>query len=179
MGKVETALKDTVNRLAKKQAREMTQKFNKDIKQLKGRLTGLTKEVKKLQKQLESERLKQKVKRVTAKAADKDHVRLSAKQIKTLRKRLGISQKELAVLAGVSFAAVSHWEAGKTKPSEEKKAKVAGLRNLGKREVKKILSTAKKSEQGSEAPSREKKKKTQQKKATVKKTKQKNKKQGK
>lgn len=39
-----------------------------------------------------------------------------ATQILSIRKRLGLSQEELAARLGVSFATVNRWEAGKSKP---------------------------------------------------------------
>ena len=38
-------------------------------------------------------------------------------QVKTFRKRLKMSQKDLASALGVSFATVNRWENGKTVPS--------------------------------------------------------------
>ena len=59
--------------------------------------------------------------------------------IRSLRRHLGISQKELAVLAGVSVGAVHLWETGKFRPKEEKKRVLVALRKLGRREVRKLL----------------------------------------
>jgi predicted transcriptional regulator len=52
---------------------------------------------------------------------------------------LGISQKELAVLAGVSVGAAHLWETGKFKPKDEKKRVLVALRKLSRREVRKLL----------------------------------------
>jgi transcriptional regulator with XRE-family HTH domain len=59
--------------------------------------------------------------------------------IKTLRKKLGITQKELAILSGVTVGAAHQWETGKFTPKPEKKAALAALRRLGRSEVKKLL----------------------------------------
>lgn len=40
-----------------------------------------------------------------------------SKEIKNLRKQLGITQQEMADALGVSFATVNRWENGKTIPS--------------------------------------------------------------
>ena len=45
---------------------------------------------------------------------------LAPGQIRRLRKKIGISQKELAALVGVNRATVNLWESGKYKPKEEK-----------------------------------------------------------
>ena len=45
--------------------------------------------------------------------------------IRELRKRLGVHQYELASAIGVSVPAVSNWESGKTKPTDENITKLA------------------------------------------------------
>jgi len=41
-----------------------------------------------------------------------------SKQVKEVRRQLGLSQEELAHELGVSFATVNRWENGKTAPSK-------------------------------------------------------------
>jgi transcriptional regulator with XRE-family HTH domain len=62
-----------------------------------------------------------------------------AGQIRSLRKRIGLSQEELADLVGVDRATVSKWEGGKFKPSEEKVRQLASLAGKSKEEAKKML----------------------------------------
>jgi len=74
--------------------------------------------------------------------ADEDQVkaaRISAGLIRKLRKRLGLSQDQLALLVGVTSTAVAFWENGRTRPGGGKKAAIVALRKLGRREVKDIL----------------------------------------
>ena len=72
-------------------------------------------------------------------AIAKGKTRVNAKMIQGLRKKLGITQKELATLAGVSMTTTQLWEKGKIQPRDEKKAVLAGLRKMKKVEVKKAL----------------------------------------
>jgi len=65
--------------------------------------------------------------------------RFSPALIRSLRKHLRISQKELAILSGVTVGAVHMWESGKFKPKDEKKGVIVALRKLGRREVRKLL----------------------------------------
>jgi len=65
--------------------------------------------------------------------------RFSPRLVRSLRKTLGISQKELAILAGVTVGAAHLWEKGKFKPRDEKKAIMVALRKLGHWEVRKLL----------------------------------------
>jgi transcriptional regulator with XRE-family HTH domain len=59
--------------------------------------------------------------------------------IRSLRGHLGITQRELAALTGVTIGAVHQWESGKFKPNMKKKAVMVALRKLGRREVRKLL----------------------------------------
>jgi len=62
-----------------------------------------------------------------------------ARQIRGLRKKIGLSQKELADLVGVSRATVSMWEGGKFKPKEEKAKQIAALAGKSKEGAQKML----------------------------------------
>jgi transcriptional regulator with XRE-family HTH domain len=65
--------------------------------------------------------------------------RFSPRLIKTLRKHLGVSQREMAKLAGVTAGAVFQWEKGKFEPRDDKKMVLVGLRKLGRQNAKKLL----------------------------------------
>lgn len=45
------------------------------------------------------------------------HTDYNAHDIRSIRKRLGLTAQELATLLGVSITTVSRWETGKCKPS--------------------------------------------------------------
>jgi DNA-binding XRE family transcriptional regulator len=62
-----------------------------------------------------------------------------ARQIRSLRKKIGLSQKELADLVGVSRATVIMWEGGKFTPKEEKAKQIAALVGKSKEEAQKML----------------------------------------
>ena len=65
--------------------------------------------------------------------------RLTPERIAGLRKKLGISQRELGILTGASLGAVASWEKGKFRPKGEKKAALVALRKIRKRDVRKML----------------------------------------
>jgi len=65
--------------------------------------------------------------------------RFTPARIGNLRKKLGLSQRELAVLTGVTIGAIGLWEKGKFRPAMDKKAILVALRKLGKRDVRKLL----------------------------------------
>src|SRR5262245_20025021 len=68
--------------------------------------------------------------------------RLSPRLIRSLRKRLALSQTALARLVGVTSAAVAHWEGGAAAPRGANRATLIGLRRVGRRQVKDLLARA-------------------------------------
>ena len=50
------------------------------------------------------------------------------KLLKSLRKKLGLSQEELAQKLGVSFTSVNRWENQQTKPSKLARRQIEALR---------------------------------------------------
>jgi len=62
--------------------------------------------------------------------------RFVAKGLKSLRARLGLSAEEFGKLVDVSGQSVYNWESKKTVPRAAQLAKIAGLRSLGKRDVR-------------------------------------------
>ena len=70
---------------------------------------------------------------------------LSAAGIRRLRKKLGISQKKLGSLVGVSRVTVVYWEKGKFQPKKDKVAQLSDLAKKGKEDIRNLLA-----EKGSE-----------------------------
>lgn len=56
-----------------------------------------------------------------------DYKRDLPKHIKSLRKKLGFSQEELAQKLGVSFTSVNRWENQQTKPSKLARRQIEAL----------------------------------------------------
>lgn len=63
-------------------------------------------------------------------------VRFSAKGLKSLRTKLGLSAAELGRLVGSTGQSIYNWEHGKNVPRQQQAQKLAALRTLGKREAK-------------------------------------------
>jgi transcriptional regulator with XRE-family HTH domain len=64
---------------------------------------------------------------------------LGPKQIRALREKLGLSQKELSSVMGVSLGSVGLWEKGKFRPKAAKITQLAELGKLDKEGVRKLL----------------------------------------
>jgi DNA-binding transcriptional regulator YiaG len=65
--------------------------------------------------------------------------RFSPRLIRSLRRHLGITQRELAILTGVTVGAIHQWESGIFMPRDQKKGLLVALRKLTRREVKGLL----------------------------------------
>ena len=141
MGKVEGIIKSEIVRLAKKEVRKVSRPLGRDVRSLKSVVSQLRKAVLGLQRITTSQQKElQKGKAVLeAPPEEVKESRFSPRLIRSLRRHLGVTQKELAVLAGVTVGAVHLWESGQFKPSMKKKAVMVALRKLGRREVRKLL----------------------------------------
>jgi DNA-binding transcriptional regulator YiaG len=86
--------------------------------------------------------------RRVAAAPKDDGPSLGPAEVRALRKRLGLSQANLARVVAVTPVAVYFWEAGRTRPRGRRKAALLELRGLGKRAVQQRLAAAREAEGG-------------------------------
>ena len=141
MGKMEQMLKSEITRLARKQMRATYLPLARNVRGLKRTVSALRKTVAVLAKlgaELQAQRTAGRAKMAAAPEEVKA-ARISPLLIKKLRKRLGVTQGELATLIGVSTNAVGFWEQGKARPQGRNREALVALRKLGRREVTGIL----------------------------------------
>ena len=141
MGKLESTIKSEIQRLAKREVQATFIPLRREVTAIRLKLSSLSKSFSPLN-QLAKEQLRQEEKKDLKLEATPEEVkasRLTPDRICRLRKKLGISMRELGILTGATVGAVLSWEKGKFKPSGEKKAALVALRKLGKREVRKLL----------------------------------------
>ena len=145
MGKVETVLKAEIARLSRRETRRLMTKPVEELRRLRRRVAGLEHEVRALKAARIEEQVKTKIRAAAETVASRQAVtiRMTPGLIRALRRRLGISQAELAKLVGVSTVAVGQWEAGRSRPRSESKARIAALRSVGRREVRRLLAEPK------------------------------------
>jgi DNA-binding transcriptional regulator YiaG len=139
MGKMEQVLRSEIQRLARKEIRAASGPLAKQVRELKREVKKLSKALEARSKEAASEKSKAAPPALKADPAEVEKARFSGNLVRKLRKRLGISQAELATLADVSGTTISFWEQGRTRPSDESKAVIVALRKLGRRDVKKLL----------------------------------------
>jgi DNA-binding transcriptional regulator YiaG len=139
MGKMEGAIKFDILRLAKREVRAAFLPLRREVWAMRLKLSGLSKRVAILNRQAKGLRLEEAKPKLEASPEEVKTSRLTPERIRNLRKKKGISQRELAMITGVTTGAVLSWEKGKFKPNEDKKATLVALRKLNKRDLKKIL----------------------------------------
>ena len=158
MAKFETMIKSEMVRLAKREVRKICVPLRSDVWSLKSAVSQLHKSVLMLQRITASQQKELEKGKMLLEAPPEEvkESRFSPRLIKSLRGHLAITQKELAILTGVTVGAVHLWESGRFKPSMKKKAVMVALRKLGRREVRKLLE-GKKTEVAKKAPSHKRK----------------------
>jgi len=159
MAKFETIIKSEIVRLAKREVRKTSVPLGRDVRSLKTVVSQLRKAVLTLQRVTASQQKElEKVKTpLEASPEEVKESRFSPRLIRSLRRHLGITQKELAILAGVTVGAAHQWESGQFKPSMKKKAVMVALRKLSRREVRKLLKEKENQMVKKKAPSRRRK----------------------
>ena len=140
MGKFEGVIKDEMVRLARREMKKSFVRLSRDVRSLKSVVSKLRKAVWGLQRFV-AQRAKEAKGKALLEASPEEvkKSRFSPRLMKTLRKRLGVSQKEMATLAGVSVGAIYQWEKGAFDPRDEKRRVLVALRKLGRRDARRIL----------------------------------------
>ncbi len=141
MAKMEALIKSEIVRLAKREIRKIAMPLGRDVRAMKSTVSRLRRAVLEIQRFVTHQKAMLEKAQVPLAASQEEvaGARLSPFLIKRLRRRLGISQRALATLSGVTVGAVYQWETGKFKPRGEKKAFLVALRKLRRREVKKLI----------------------------------------
>jgi len=141
MGKVGSIINSEIIRLAKREMRKVSIPLKRDVGLLKNTASQLRKAVSSLERfaaQKQKELSNREI-RLEAPPEEIKQSRFSPRLLQSLRKRLGITQKELAILAGVTIGAAHLWETGKFRPKDNKMGVLVALRKLNRRQVRELL----------------------------------------
>ena len=141
MSNIAKALKSEISRVSRKEAKSTIAPIAKANSDLKKTVMDLKKRLAALEK--ENNRLFGGVKREKREAPpqpseETKKARITSTTIRSLRKRLGLSQADLGKLAGVSTGAVYLWETkeGPLNLREKTKAALLSIKGMGAREAK-------------------------------------------
>ena len=141
MGKVGSIIQSEIIRLANREVRKVSVPLSKDVRLLKNTISQLRKSVLSLERFAahQQNELSRREIQLEAPMEEIKQSRFSPRLLQSLRKRLGITQKELAILAGVSIGAAHLWETGKFRPKDNKMGVLVALRKLNRRQVRELL----------------------------------------
>ena len=138
MPNLSTILKGEITRLARKEikaaidpVRKANAGHRKEIAELKRLVAQLQRDLKAASKPAKA--------RAEVGAASPVSSRFSAKGLKSLRAKLGLSAAEFGLLVSASGQSIYKWETGKAVPRSSQQAALAAIRGIGKREAGKRL----------------------------------------
>jgi DNA-binding transcriptional regulator YiaG len=135
MNSIAKLLKQTVERVAQKRVRSETQTLRKASTRYRKTIAELGTRLKEMERELAIIR-RQLPKAPAGGGEETDNLRFSAKGLQKLREKLGLSATECGILLGVSGRTIGKWESGSSRPKADQLASLAGLRKMGKREVR-------------------------------------------
>ena len=141
MAKMESVIKEEIVRLSGRGVRKAFVPLRRDVRLLKGMVPEIRRAVLALQRSVAQQEKDLGKRKIPLEASPEEvkKFRFSPRLLQSLRKHLGITQKELAILTGVTVGAAHQWEIGRFRPKDEKKAVLAALRKLNRREVRKLV----------------------------------------
>ena len=148
MPNIAQVLKSEISRLAKKEAKQLTRDVKKSSAYLKRAMADLKRRIGSLEKQskwLAKEAHKTQLALPTAAPEQADKARITAKGIRSLRRKLRLSQAEFGKLVGVTTGAVNIWEhkgSGALRLREKTLAGILSLRGIGARDARTRLESS-------------------------------------
>ena len=156
MSNVMKELKSEISRLARKEVNRALAPVRKIAAGQRSLIAALRREIAALQQGCKA--LRKSVPSATVPAANPPAVRfwISGKGVKSLRKRLGVTQAGLARLAGVSVPAVVNWEkkTGMIRLRKATAAQLQAIRGLKKRDAAARLGAAGRKPRKAKRPAR-------------------------
>ena len=141
MANLAAAIKDEIQRLARKEVKSQTGSTKQAVAQYRREIANLKRQVRNQEQKitfLEAQEKKRLEEPPTVEETA-EGVRFSARSVKAQRERLGLSAADYAKLVGVSSLTIYNWEQGKTRPRQEQLAALVAVRGIGKRDALKRL----------------------------------------
>jgi DNA-binding transcriptional regulator YiaG len=139
MPNLSTILKGEITRLARKEIKAAVDPVRKANAGQRKEIAELKRQVAALQRDLKASLKPSKVVKQEGEAPA--GTRFSAKGLKSLRAKLGLSAAEFGLLVGASGQSIYKWETGKGVPRASQLPALASVRGIGKREAAKRLAS--------------------------------------
>lgn len=142
MPSLSTILKAEITRLARKEIRAAVEPMRKANTNHRREIGELKRLVALLQRDLKAASKPGKPQSEIGEAWS-GSTRFSAKGLRSLRAKLGLSAAEFGLLISVSGQSIYKWETGKAVPRASQQAALASIRGIGKREAARRLAKIK------------------------------------
>lgn len=135
MSSLTVVFRTEITRLARKEAKKLVEPVRKATTAYRHEIAALKRQVAELMRTVAL------AKRAPPAAAPADDTpaRFSARSLRSLRRRLGLSAENFGVLAGVTGQTIYHWEAEKAVPRRANLPALARLRELTKQQAQEQL----------------------------------------
>lgn len=137
MPNIASLLKAEITRLARKEVRNEVLALRKMSAVHRRHIAALRREVSALQGKAKT-LAKQAARRVES-SQTPTKARFTAKGLRSMRAKLGLSAAELATLLGVSPQSIYNWEHEKASPRQSQIDAIAALRGIGKKDARQRL----------------------------------------
>jgi len=141
MSDIRKVMNEEIRRLARKEIKAATAPILAANAALKKRVAEQEKRIRALEaaRPVSAAAAGQKADAVKAEGGKEKQIRLTPERIRKIRTKLAISQAQFAKILGVNTQSVNFWENGKTSPRSALKKQLAGIRDMGKREIAKLM----------------------------------------
>ncbi|MBR2374249.1 MAG: hypothetical protein IKA87_08490 [Lentisphaeria bacterium] len=139
MPNIQQILNDEIRRLARKETSGALKELKAQIVELRKTIAALNRRIKTLEKGCVESVESAAAVPAEDNAGNSKAVRVTAERIVKWRTKLGVNKSQYAELLGVNLLSVIRWESGKSVPRAEQKRRIVELRDMGKRELGKLL----------------------------------------
>lgn len=143
MPNIAVLLKHEIKRLARKEAKALVLPLTREKVLLKRRIRDLRRQVSAFEQQLRALAADWSRRKATAPqaAGSETRMRITAKGMRSLRRKLGLTQAEFAALLGVTGQAVYQWEhrEGALRVRGRVREALAQVRGMGARDARRAL----------------------------------------
>lgn len=140
MANIQQILNDEIRRLARKETSGAIKELKAQLVEMRKMISDLNRRVKAMEKSniAPAEKITPCVVETCCAESEKS-VRVTAERIVKWRNKLGLNKSQYADLLGVNLLSVIRWESGKSVPRTEQKRRIVELRDMGKRELVKLM----------------------------------------
>jgi DNA-binding transcriptional regulator YiaG len=139
MANIQQLLNDEIRRLARKETSGALKDLKAQLVELRKTVAELNRRLKALEKEAPAVEVIDMACSVNEPKETAKALRVTPQRITKWRTALGLNKSQYAELLGVNLLSVLRWESGKSTPRDEQKRRIVAVRDMGKRELAKLL----------------------------------------